>query len=59
MQAASRSFGECTFCMDDILMDHGRLALDCGHLFHSACVTAWIEKVKSCPVCRHPVVLTH
>ena len=35
---AERSFGECAVCMDEMLLKHGRLALQCGHLFHRHCV---------------------
>ena len=56
LSAAERSFGECAVCMEDMLLDHGRLALDCGHLFHRHCVLKWLEKESKCPLCNHRVV---
>ena len=57
LSAAERSFGECAVCMEDMLLDHGRPALDCGHLFHRYCVLKWLEKRTSkCPLCNYRVV---
>lgn len=25
----------------------------CGHAFHSRCITKWLEKNDTCPMCRH------
>ena len=44
--------------MEEMLLDHGRLALECGHLFHRACVLDWMETAKLCPVCRTPIVVS-
>jgi hypothetical protein len=37
----------------------GRLAADvceltCGHSFHRACISPWVERHRSCPICRAP-----
>ena len=54
-EAAARSFGECSICMEEILLDHGRLALECGHLFHQGCLMAWLAGHNTCPICRAEV----
>ena len=55
MQAAAKSYGECSICMEDILSDHGIRGLDCSHIFHTACILEWISTSRLCPECRHPV----
>eukprot|EP01039_Chlorochromonas_danica_P004204 gene4204-4618_t len=44
---------ECVVCL--VEQDLGSVAckLPCGHLFHKPCVTMWLEKKCTCPVCRY------
>lgn len=40
----------CVICLEPIILG---CKLDCGHLFHSACLQQWItESSSACPVCR-------
>lgn len=44
---------ECAICLvefgdDDVL----RLLTACCHVFHQECIDLWLEKHKTCPVCR-------
>ncbi|XP_027083395.2 RING-H2 finger protein ATL29-like [Coffea arabica] len=44
---------ECAICLvefgdDDLL----RLLTTCCHVFHQECIDLWLEKHKTCPVCR-------
>jgi len=32
--------------------------LCCGHIFHSACLSAWLEQHRSCPTCRAPTAFS-
>ena len=42
----------CAICQDDL---SSPLCLDCSHVFCQACITTWLEKKQTCPVCRGPV----
>ena len=41
----------CSICLTDIddqLLDVTR----CGHVFHKECIRTWLDKEKTCPLCR-------
>lgn len=46
---------ECTICQEDYKKDETILHLPCEHNFHKACVTEWLSRHNSCPVCRKPL----
>jgi hypothetical protein len=47
--------GDCPICFDS---PHNPVTLsECGHLFCEVCVSEWLEKEKTCPVCRKEVKL--
>lgn len=44
---------DCAICLCDV--DEGeevKLLPVCMHLFHKDCIELWLEKNKTCPVCR-------
>ena len=44
---------DCTICMDGFNEDTQAAKLNCGHVFHSACIIAWIDHGKDkCPNCK-------
>ncbi|XP_021235421.1 E3 ubiquitin-protein ligase Praja-2 isoform X2 [Numida meleagris] len=43
----------CTICCSEYVKDEVITELPCHHLFHKPCVTLWLEKSGTCPVCRH------
>ncbi|KAM7077378.1 E3 ubiquitin-protein ligase Praja-2 isoform 4-T6 [Ciconia maguari] len=43
----------CTICCSEYLKDEIITELPCHHLFHKTCVTLWLQKSGTCPVCRH------
>ncbi|XP_009581424.1 PREDICTED: E3 ubiquitin-protein ligase Praja-2 [Fulmarus glacialis] len=43
----------CTICCSEYVKDEIITELPCHHLFHKPCVTLWLEKSGTCPVCRH------
>jgi len=46
---------ECTICQEDYQKDETVLHLPCEHNFHKPCVTEWLSRHNSCPVCRKPL----
>ncbi|NXL93993.1 PJA2 ligase, partial [Alectura lathami] len=43
----------CTICCSEYVKGEIITELPCHHLFHKPCVTLWLEKSGTCPVCRH------
>lgn len=42
----------CAVCKDQIAVDAEAKQLPCDHLYHSDCITPWLEIRGSCPLCR-------
>ncbi|CAG0886262.1 unnamed protein product [Darwinula stevensoni] len=52
----SQLFGEpCPICLKPYSDDEDEVGatLPCKHTFHKSCVTLWLNKTNSCPLCRH------
>ncbi|NXP14374.1 PJA2 ligase, partial [Thinocorus orbignyianus] len=43
----------CTICCSEFVKDEIITELPCHHLFHKPCVTRWLQKSGTCPVCRY------
>ncbi|NWW38010.1 PJA2 ligase, partial [Panurus biarmicus] len=43
----------CTICCSDYVEGEIITELPCHHLFHKPCVTLWLQRSGTCPVCRH------
>ncbi|XP_064412730.1 E3 ubiquitin-protein ligase Praja-2 isoform X2 [Latimeria chalumnae] len=46
----------CAICCSEYMKDEIVTELPCHHLFHKPCVTLWLQKSGTCPVCRHVLV---
>eukprot|EP00127_Corallochytrium_limacisporum_P005658 Clim_evm37s210 gene=Clim_evmTU37s210 len=44
---------QCVICRED--MTAGK-KLNCGHIFHFACLRLWLERQQTCPTCRTSVL---
>ena len=47
---------QCSICLDNYTVGTIVRQLPCGHKFHDACVSEWINKPSSrrnCPMCRY------
>jgi Tfp pilus assembly ATPase PilU len=42
-------------CFEDHVVGHTACKLPCGHIFHPECVSEWLCKQASCPICRYEV----
>merc|ERR1712086_535345 len=45
---------QCAICLEDTYDNDDRRpsALQCGHLFHAACIQGWLKKKPCCPTCK-------
>ncbi|XP_051981776.1 E3 ubiquitin-protein ligase Praja-2-like isoform X1 [Xyrauchen texanus] len=43
----------CAICCSEYVNDEIATLLPCRHMFHKLCVTLWLRKSGTCPVCRH------
>ncbi|NWR37137.1 PJA2 ligase, partial [Tachuris rubrigastra] len=43
----------CTICCSEYMRGEFVAELPCHHLFHKPCVTTWLQRSGTCPVCRH------
>ncbi|NXC23768.1 PJA2 ligase, partial [Campylorhamphus procurvoides] len=43
----------CTICCSEYVRGEYVAELPCRHLFHKSCVTLWLQRSGTCPVCRH------
>jgi len=44
----------CTICMDS--NNTNLVKLNCNHIFHRICITTWLSKNTTCPICRDTAV---
>eukprot|EP00581_Thalassiosira_minuscula_P004677 CAMPEP_0183746052 /NCGR_PEP_ID=MMETSP0737-20130205/66554_1 /TAXON_ID=385413 /ORGANISM="Thalassiosira miniscula, Strain CCMP1093" /LENGTH=437 /DNA_ID=CAMNT_0025981731 /DNA_START=411 /DNA_END=1724 /DNA_ORIENTATION=+ len=45
----------CTICFLAVESGERIADLSCGHLYHAECLSEWILKKNSCPLCQEPV----
>lgn len=43
----------CAVCQDGYNCDEHVTTLPCGHQYHKDCVVPWLQRHRTCPVCRH------
>ncbi|KAL5820070.1 hypothetical protein ACOSQ4_023912 [Xanthoceras sorbifolium] len=46
---------DCSICLESIGVGEVVARLPCSHLYHTTCITRWLHKKPSCPLCRAPV----
>ncbi|CAD8152025.1 unnamed protein product [Paramecium pentaurelia] len=45
----------CSICLEIFILQHDVKVTYCKHIYHSECLTLWIQKIKICPLCRAPL----
>jgi hypothetical protein len=47
----------CVICFEEYktIPDRNISELDCSHIFHTDCLKTWLNKNRSCPLCRQEV----
>ncbi|XP_018603670.1 E3 ubiquitin-protein ligase Praja-2 [Scleropages formosus] len=43
----------CAICCAEYIKEEIATELPCHHVFHKICITLWLRKSGTCPVCRH------
>lgn len=46
----------CIICLECIDCVESCAGLCCKHIYHNHCITQWLEKSKTCPICRKRVI---
>lgn len=46
---------ECAICFE-LIGDAKSRDIVCGHRFHTSCLSTWIARCRTCPLCRQSVV---
>lgn len=47
----------CTICLGEYkASERLRLILKCDHCFHADCLEQWLQRKKTCPICRTSVI---
>lgn len=49
------SQSECSICLDSYRSGQEVSILACSHEYHSSCITQWMIKNRSCPMCRKDI----
>lgn len=44
---------DCAICLDGIVVGQLASCTPCDHVFHKRCIDFWLEKSRSCPLCRN------
>jgi len=47
-----RDIVECELCLEEYKAGDELMRLPCMHAFHASCVSPWLQKAGSCPVCQ-------
>ena len=46
----------CSVCLDPFTKGDMARKLPCGHIFHSHCISKWVQRANRCPLCQHEIV---
>ncbi len=54
-QAITEGTNECSICLQKIQVNESYTILFCQHEYHYDCISAWIMKNATCPLCNHTI----
>ncbi|XP_062538527.1 E3 ubiquitin-protein ligase RNF181 [Armigeres subalbatus] len=52
-KVVTKNDDRCSICIKPNEDQEVFLVLPCEHGFHKTCITPWLEKTNSCPLCRY------
>ncbi|GLJ07926.1 hypothetical protein SUGI_0077560 [Cryptomeria japonica] len=49
---------ECSICTEPFRLEEDARQMPChqSHIFHTHCLSRWLERSNSCPICRAPLL---
>lgn len=53
--AKANSTETCSVCLEDFSKGDRIATCSCRHVFHSRCLTQWLQCRNNCPLCKAPV----
>jgi len=42
---------ECSICLSPLL-NESQLTMECSHKYHKNCITTWLKRQTTCPLCH-------
>lgn len=59
LAGAKKTLGQlsCAICLEDYCKKRKLDMLHCKHVFHTDCVRTWLEKKRTCPLCKADVLV--
>jgi len=48
-------YGECSICKESIWQSN-KAFTKCNHIFHDNCLTEWLKRANTCPICRESLI---
>ncbi|KAG6529259.1 hypothetical protein ZIOFF_011455 [Zingiber officinale] len=52
MKKITEEHGVCSICLEDFNRTTHVLEMPCRHIFHKECLTEWLARSNTCPLCR-------
>ena len=51
----------CTICLEkiDYMNNINFIEPCCGQVYHSHCITKWVEESQCCPICKNPLLVCY
>lgn len=46
----------CCICLEDVKGEELLRTLPCRHQFHPSCITPWLQKKGTCPLCKYMII---
>ncbi|KAL3309912.1 hypothetical protein Ciccas_011535 [Cichlidogyrus casuarinus] len=51
-ESQAKEYEKCSVCFDEYSTGDNCIQLVCQHVFHEPCISTWLKRHGTCPVCR-------